>query len=140
MITFQQYFGAKPHTAEQEAAAVDLLDRVEALRWESGLERHTDLDTGTEISGSKGGSGDGGFRLPTATTGRSLSSHKEARGVDCYDPNNALDNWLDEYETEGGGNTMLEAYGLYREAPSATPGWTHLQTRPTASGKRTFIP
>lgn len=144
MITLAQYFGAKPHTPDQEYAANDLLRRVEALVMDyaddTGNKSHIDPDTGTEISGSKGGAGDGGFRLPTATTGRQLSSHKEARGVDRYDPGDELDNWLDGFEGENGRNTMLEKHGLYREAPAATPGWCHLTSRAPRSGRRTFIP
>lgn len=144
MITPEQYFGAKPHEPSYDDVAADLLARVEALRIEhcsqTGAKRHIDPDTGTEISGSKGGAGDGGFRLPTATTGKLNSSHKEARGVDCYDPREELDDWLDEFEGGNGANAMLEKHGLFREAPQSTPGWTHLTTKPPHSGRRTFIP
>lgn len=144
MITVAQYFGAKPHSVEDEYRATDLLKRVDALqaeyRHETGAGIDIDPDTGTEISGSKGGSGDGGFRLPTATTGTQNSSHKEARGVDCSDQSNALDEWLDTFEHGNGDNTMLEKHGLYREHPSATPTWCHLSTRAPGSKKRTFYP
>jgi hypothetical protein len=144
VITTPQYFGAKPHTAEQTEVARDLLDRVDALRSEfalvTGVKLALDPDTGSEISGSKGGSGDGGFRLTTATTGRTGSPHKDAKGVDCYDPDNAFDTWLDTFETGDGGNTKLAERGLYRERPEHTPGWCHLQTRPPGSGRRTFTP
>lgn len=144
MINNQQYFGAKPHTVEHDAAATDLLDRVERLKAEAASSGHftrlSDPDTGTEISGSKGGAGDGGFRLPTATTGTQNSSHKEARGVDCYDPSNELDRWLDKFEGDDGTNTKLKEYGLYREAPNSTLGWAHLSTRRPGSGRRTFKP
>lgn len=144
MIQLTQYFGVKPHTAEHEASARDLLERVEALvleaESEGGFQRAIDPDTGTEISGTRGGAGDGGFRLPTATTGRQNSSHKAARGVDQYDPENRLDEWLDQFEHGDGDNTQLEKHGLYREAPGATPGWCHLSTRPPRSRRRTFLP
>lgn len=136
MITPEQYFGGKPHTPKQEIAARDLLARVNTLLNEAeadGMVTHThDPDTGTEISGSKGGAGDGGFRLSRATTGRLLSSHKEARGVDVYDPSNDIDGWLDD--------SLLIKYNLYREAPESTPGWCHLTTRAPHSGRRTFQP
>lgn len=142
MITLEQYFQAKPHTAEHEAAAKDLLGRVNDLlahSLEDGVfSGPTCPNTGTQISGSKGGSGDGGFRLQTSTTGASKSSHKEARAVDVYDPKNELDALLDHSDTVNGGNPVLEHYGLYREAPNATPGWCHLTTRPPGSGRRTF--
>ena len=145
MITIEQYFREKPRTDEHETAAVDLLERVNALIDEAvvagAFKRTIDPDTGTEISGSRGGAGDGGFRLPNATTGKSLSSHKEAKGVDVFDPYEQLDDWLTAFEHDGsGGNSKLEEYGLYREAPGATPGWTHLTTRAPGSGRRTFNP
>lgn len=145
MITTPQYFQGKPHGEGHRRAAEDLLVRRNRLRreWMEATGREAcpvDLDTGTEVSGSRGGTGDGGFRLTTASTGRTLSSHKEARGVDDYDPDNAFDTWLDTFETGAGHNSKLEEYGLYREHPDSTPGWCHLTTRPPGSGRRTFWP
>jgi len=156
MITREQYFGAKPHTPEHEAAADDVLVRREALRQEyyasTGCGPDVDPDTGTEISGKKNGSGDGGFRLKGSATsidpvtGRErLTSHAEAKAVDDSDQGDAFDKWLDQFEVpmpngKPGGNSKLEEYGLYREHPSATPTWCHLTTRPPGSGKRTFMP
>ncbi len=144
MITLDDYFGAKPHTEEQERAATNLLERVENLnieyRAETGAKIDIDPDTGTEISGSRYGQGDGGFRLQTATSGRTNSSHKEATGVDRSDQNGAFDEWLDKFEHGDGDNTMLKRHGLYREHPSATPTWCHLTTRAPGSGRRTFFP
>lgn len=144
MIRLTEYFGSKPYSVAHEAAAQDLLNRVNALIDEAAeaaaFVRTIDPDTGTEISGSKGGSGDGGFRLPNATTGRQGSSHKEAKGVDCFDPDGDLDEWLDTFEQGGGRNSKLEEHGLYREAPTSTPTWCHLTTRAPGSGRRTFFP
>lgn len=144
IITLSQYFGSKVHSADQEAAFTDLILRVENLVGEAAavgaFERRIDPDTGSEISGSRGGAGDGGFRLPTAMTGKSMSSHKEAKAVDIYDPMDELDGWLNEFETGEGENSKLKAHGLYREAPSSTAGWTHLTTRAPGSGRRTFTP
>lgn len=132
IISLTQYFGAKPHTEEHEIAAGDLLARVNALLEGLGWDWPIDPDTGCAISGSRGGSGDGGFRLPTATTGAAMSSHKQARAVDVYDP----DDYLDRNITDAD----LERHGLYREHPDATRGWCHLTTRAPGSGKRTFWP
>lgn len=144
MITIQQYFGSKAHTQAQEDSAIDLLERVDRLTSEAEavgqFRRRIDPDTGSEISGSPGGAGDGGFRLPTSTTGTATSSHREARAVDVYDPANELDTWLNDFEDGQGGNSKLEEYGLYREHPDATIHWCHFTTRPPRSLKRTFRP
>ena len=132
MITLAQYFQAKPHTADHEVAAYDLLKRVDSLLQTLNYTPPNCPNTGTQISGSKGGSGDGGFRLQTATTGAALSSHKTGQGIDIYDPVNHLDAILTD--------TLLAQAGLYREAPSETQGWTHLTTRSPKSGHRTFLP
>lgn len=143
MISLVQYF-AKPHTDGQEAAALDLLARVADLRQEyyaaTGAGPDIDPDTGNEISGAHGGDGDGGFRLPSATTGAPNSSHKQACAVDCSDQDNAFDAWLDQFERGDGDNSMLARHGLYREAPASTPSWCHLTTRAPGSGRRTFNP
>lgn len=152
MISLDQYFTnpttgeVKPHTDEHEENARDLLERREALRAEyyeaCGVgSPDVDRDTGSEISGSKGGSGDGGFRLSTSTTGAAGSPHKDALAVDDSDQDDAFDKWLDKFESpDGRKNSMLEKHGLYREHPSKTPTWCHLTTRAPKSGKRTFFP
>lgn len=143
MITREQYFQAKPHDAIQAIAADALLDAVNGLIAEfvtKGGSVYQCPNTGTQISGSKGGQGDGGFRLETATTGKGHSSHKEARGVDVFDPHDILDNWLTTFDKGLEKNAMLEKYGLYREHPGTTPTWCHLTTRAPLSGHRTFWP
>ena len=132
MITTAEYFGSKPHTPEQANSADALLVKVASLLDSLIWAYPIDPDTGTSISGSKGGSGDGGFRLPTATTGKAQSKHKTAHAVDVYDPENKLDESLDDQ--------ILTEFGLYREHPDSTPGWCHLQDVPPGSGRRTFHP
>ena len=97
---------------------------MEYYEKKTGREIGIDEDTGTQISGSKGGSGDGGFRLPQSRTGVKGSSHKQGMGVDIYDPRGAFGRWIT--------NAHLEEYDLYQEAMKFTPGWVHLQTRPTS--------
>lgn len=143
MLTPNKYF-RKPHSTEQVNAAADLLDRVNTLLAEAvaqgAYQWVDDPDTGCEISGSAGGDGDGGFRTPGSRTGSAGSSHREARGVDVYDPEDRLDAWLDQFEQAAGFNWKLAEHGLYREAPSVTKFWTHLTTRAPGSGRRTFYP
>ena len=157
MITLEQYFLGpqtglpKPHTLEDEGRAENLLMRREALRQEyyadTGAAPDIDPDTGTEISGKRNGSGDGGFRLKDSATSinpatgkKRLTSHAEARGVDDSDQKDEFDKWLDQFEDDNGGNSMLQKHGLYREHPDSTPTWCHLTDRAPGSGKRTFLP
>ena len=134
MITNEQYFRGKPHSLQQGLVADDLLQRVNALlafaATCSAYLWPIDLDTMTQISGSRGGAGDGGFRLPESATGVAKSSHKEAKAVDVFDPHDILDNWLTD--------AVLADYGLFREHPKHTPGWCHLQSKPPGSGRRTY--
>ena len=143
MMTPEEYF-RKPHSAAQADNAVEVLKRRNDLRadWmrSTGKTCPIDPDTGCEISGVERGDGDGGFRTPGSRTGAAGSSHRDARAVDDYDPQDEFDTWLDQFETGDGWNTKLEEHDLYREHPSATKGWCHLTTRAPGSGKRTFYP
>ncbi len=140
MITLKDYFGPRQNhpeaTPEKYAAADALLNRVNGLleraRKEASYGEDVDADTNTQVSGSRGGSGDGGFRSSDSKTGAGKSKHKLARAVDVYDPGDVLDNWLT--------NKILEEEGLYREHPDSTPGWCHLQDLAPGSGNRTFHP
>jgi hypothetical protein len=77
-----------------------------------------------------------GYRPPDFNAGvkgaAPNSKHMTGHAVDINDNDEALDNWLTD--------AILAQYELYREAPSATPGWLHCQDLPPNSGKRTFIP
>jgi len=140
MISLSDYFGAKrlnPEVTElMRLNATGLLDRVNDLLAEAReageYNNWIDVDTGTCVSGTKGGSGDGGFRLSYSTTGARNSQHRHARAVDVYDPHNTLDTFISD--------TLLMRHGLYREAPGKTPGWCHLQSVPPSSGRHTFLP
>lgn len=140
MISTASYFGDKiksPDATEiRQENSFKLLFRVNTLlRDAESLGVYVakrDPDTGSQISGTKNGAGDGGFRLSTSLTGSPKSSHREGKAVDVYDPGDLLDNWLTD--------KTLETYGLYREHPDSTPGWCHLQTNPPGSGNRTYRP
>ena len=136
MITVKELFGTKidspDATEERQMNAADLLEKVGKLLAYLEYEPPICPNTGTQISGSKNGDGDGGFRLQSSRTGAAHSSHKEGQAVDIYDPRNRLDGMLS--------NNMLSMFELYREHPSSTPGWCHLTTRAPRSGNRTFYP
>ena len=135
MITLQDYFNDKPHPTEYNLNALTLLYSVNNLIAAFVTDTRTILQnnpaTGNQISGKK--NGDGGFRLPTSTTGSSKSAHKLGMAIDLVD-HGELDKWLDENPD------VLIKYDLYREASVSTPGWCHLSTRKPLSGKRTFKP
>lgn len=150
MISVKDYFGPKlgdsrVTEALQEIAAL-MLGKVNALLEEAKAAGAYSEEqcpyTGTCVSGSHHTppTGDGGFRFQNSATGAFQSAHKLARAVDIFDPLGQLDRWLDQFEGEHGANSKLEEHGLYREAPSSTPTWTHLQDIPPHSGRRTFFP
>ena len=136
MITLQDYFSDKPHPTEYNLNALTLLYRVNnliaAYTTDTGKLPQINPITGSQVSGSKGG--DGGFRLPTSTTGSSKSAHKQGMAIDLVDHDQHLDKWLDAKPD------ALIKYDLYREASASTPNWCHLSTRKPLSGKRTFAP
>jgi hypothetical protein len=138
MITHAQYFGAKQFTEQQAENCDALIESVNKCLDFAAQDKayfyYIDPDTGTQISGAKGGSGDGGFRAPDSKTGAKTSSHKNANGVDVYDPARALAAWC------VANPQVLAALGLYIEDPRWTPGWVHFQRVAPGSGKRIYVP
>lgn len=139
-ILNDEYFGVKINhidaTPERISNAITMLGKVNALLLEAstvgGIRLQHNPNTGTLISGSKGGAGDGGFRLTTSSTGKPGSAHKEGMAVDVADIGDKLDTWITR--------DILVKYGLYREAVKFTPGWCHLQIREPKSKNRSFLP
>jgi hypothetical protein len=136
MITKSQYFGTKSYPPMHGENADKLLSAVNALLHDvaelGAYSYWIDADTNSQISGSKGGAGDGGYRSPDSVTGAPKSSHREARGVDVFDPDGKLDAAITR--------KLLIKYNLYREHPDSTIGWCHLTDRAPGSGCRTFLP
>ena len=135
MITIDQYVGTHRDnpdwTMERHGNACLLLTAVNALEDSAKLEGLTwpvNSNTKSQISGLTFG----GFRPQNCPQGSAHSSHKEGLGVDVYDPDNKIDEWLND--------RTLEEHGLYREHPDSTSHWCHLTIRAPSSGKRTFLP
>lgn len=130
MILAQEYFQDSESnfgytvTQEDYERCDDLLTRVNALYEALGLP--------CELRS--------GHRVPAKTEELIATGHRAARGgqheqsraVDVSDPS--------DYADKAVSDELLTSYGLYREAPTSTPGWQHLQNVPPASGHRTFIP
>lgn len=75
-----------------------------------------------------------GYRCPkhnAAVGGAPHSSHMTGEAADIEDADGALDDYC--------ADDILTQCGLWREDPSATSGWCHLQVRPVPN-KRTFMP
>lgn len=108
-------------TTSVRICASDLAERVTRLCTEIGLR--------PAISS--------GFRTSQAnqlTGGRSRSAHVSGEAVDFSDPKGQMkDAILRDL-------SILDRCDLYCESFDATPRWVHLQSRPTKSGKRVFIP
>lgn len=135
MITLNDYFGKwinhPDATDEIKVNAGKLLSRINPLldaAFEAGIDLNINPKTKTLISGTQYG----GFRPQDCPQGSPQSSHKQGRGIDVFDPENALDKWITD--------KSLEKFGLYREAPLDTNTWCHLTDRAPGSGKRTFKP
>ena len=135
-ISPAQYFGPWYATREAQnpvtqANCENLLVMVNSLlvrAQEYGIELVNNPATNSLISGSRYG----GFRPQNCPEGAPDSSHKIGAGVDVYDP----EGFLDEYLTDD----LLEQFRLYREHPGSTRGWCHLTTRSPRSGRRSFYP
>lgn len=138
IITIEHYFTGQLMSVVSEyhlQAADRLLERVnQVIRDAVGAEIAcpTNPKTGSQISGWGGG----GYRSQAVNARQPnpkiTSRHLTGEAVDVYDPEGELDDWLD--------NIMLEHYELWREHPSATRTWCHLQSVPPRSGRRSYYP
>ena len=125
---WQNHPDVTPAIRENARTLLARVNALLALAEKQGVKLKRNGVTGSYVSGAKYG----GFRPQCCTQGAPLSSHKVGRGVDIYDPDNALDNWLTD--------ALLTAIDLYREHPDDTDGWCHLTDRAPGSKKRTFKP
>jgi hypothetical protein len=138
MITMTQYARGRAVPTEHAANAKLLLAAVNAILYEAaedGAYEYTpDLDTDCQISGARGGSGDGGYRLSASKTGATGSAHREGNAVDVFDPDRRLAVWCVENPD------CLDKHGLWCEDFRWTPVWCHFQRVPPRSGKRIYVP
>jgi len=116
---------SKELTDEVKANAEELLKRVNALLEELGIEK-TKLSSGFRPSD-----------VNKAVGGAKKSNHQSGKALDIIDDKNQS---ICKKITK----ELLEKHNLYREDSTATKGkysnWCHLQSEPTKSGKRIFMP
>ncbi len=119
MISLDDYFGIYANHPEASAGkwsiADILLEKVNGLLEEA-------QDEGIELEENP---------VTHCPVGAPLSAHKMAHAVDIYDPTGKLDEWITD--------EMLTKHKLWRESPTQTATWVHLQDVPPKSGKRTFF-
>src|ERR1043165_8753902 len=125
MITAEDYFrdsvenyGYTP-TDDDLAQAIDLLERVEKM------EQDYVEETGNEVFILSSGHRTREKTLELQKNGYRAAlggNHEKSAAVDIRDKKGYLDAWLDDEK--------LASYGLYREDPRDTAGWTHVQNVP----------
>lgn len=117
-------------TGQIRANAADLLRRVNTLIDLAGIALETSPATGSPIT-----SGWRPAAVNAAVPGAApRSKHMTGQAVDLYDPEGDLDNWCLAHPDK------LEQCGIWLEHPSATKGWSHMQSIPPKSGNRVFYP
>jgi hypothetical protein len=130
---FGKWLGHPDMTLEVHRNAEDLLRRVNLVCEvcdASGIDFPLNQRTNSYVSGSQYG----GFRPQSCDVGSPLSSHKEGKGIDIYDPNHEIATWFMKHAA------LLKEHGLAMEHPDHTSGWCHLTTRIPKSGRTVFLP
>lgn len=126
MISLQAYLMGReaefPPTPEMLADANSLLQRVESLFYDLGIEL-TDDDLS---SGYRPG------RFNVMAGGSANSAHLKCVAIDIKDPNKKFAKAVLQNPQ------LLDRHGLYLEDPKYCPTWLHLQTRKTRN--RVFKP
>lgn len=127
MLTITQYLMgrdkkyAQDYTAELEKNAKVLLDQVNALLKELGVENAT-VSSGWRPASLNA-------TIPNASK---TSAHITCQAVDIADVGQKISSQITD--------ELLEKFGLWMENPTRTPTWCHLQIRPIRSGMRIFNP
>lgn len=134
-IKIEDYFGTYSGKEDEihRVNAKRLLTKVNFLlarAAKDGVTLDINPKTKTLISGTK----NGGWRPKDCPDGAPNSSHKVGKGVDVYDPDGDLDNWIMT------NRQVLVDLDLAIEHPSATRGWCHITDRLPKSGNRIFYP
>jgi hypothetical protein len=121
-----------PAIARAAVTTVDLANKLLVLAASCDVHLMRNARTGSLVRS--------GWRPPSVnaiTPGAAPNSkHMTGQAIDIEDPDGDLDEWL---MTKDGLDTLVHL-GLWLEHPSATKGWTHVQTIPPKSLNRVFYP
>jgi len=139
MITLTDYWMGRdlqyplamsPQLERNALQTIELANKLLVLAKAAGLPIENNPKTHTVVSS--------GWRPPdvnAATPGAApKSKHITGQAIDLYDAEGNLDEWLLLNPQ------VLKDLGLWQEHPSATKGWTHVQSIPPRSGNRVFYP
>lgn len=127
MITLADYLKGHGEAPEAvKANALELLARVNALLAELPFPeaREPKVNSGWRPA-------DYNKNVPNAAPN---SKHITGQAVDVADPDGVIDSYLHTHFT------LLIKHKLWMEHPSATKGWSHLQSVPPRSGNLCFYP
>lgn len=131
MITLDQWItssGRYPERAKSYELTASVIKNAKVL-----LQR---VNAALNYLGVENPSVSSGFRTRSVNqslpNSAKMSAHMSGEAIDILDPSGDLDGRLTR--------AVLEKFDLYREDSEYTVGWTHLQSRKTASGKRVFVP
>lgn len=125
MFTLKQYIGGKDILYPTEWKSEYINNALELLARVNSLLAHLRCDV-TLSSGYRP------LSYNKKIGGALYSAHSTCQALDIKD----LDGSFKKLITED----LLQQYDLYQESPLSTSTWCHLQTRPTKSGKRIFVP
>ena len=141
MISIQDYWMGRdrefpmamnPDLEKNALLMVDLANKLMILARVGGVFFETSPKTGTAVA-----SGWRPASINAATPNAAPNSkHMTGQAIDIYDPDGDLDDWL----MTADGQRVLADLGLWMEHPSATKGWSHVQSIPPRSGRRVFYP
>ena len=135
-ITLKQYWKARDVDFASELTQQINANAVETVRRANLFLALYHQDTGSAVPDNVN-SGWRPLSVNAATKNASKNSpHLSAMAVDLSDDDEAIDRWI----ASAAGRQALIDCDLYAEVASATPRWSHLQTRKTASGRRIFKP
>lgn len=131
MITLSEYLMgrqlANPISDIQEADAIDLLEKVNALLLDF-------YHRNPGVAKRKLTSGYRPAEFNTKAGGASKSKHMACQAIDLGDSDRLLARWI-KFHPE-----KLIEFDLYCESTEHTKDWVHFQLVPPRSGKRIFIP